>query len=38
MKEKGSDIVDLASPECVEMMAQFKRAHTDLWDECIGDG
>lgn len=38
LREKGFDIVDLASPECIEMMAKFRRSHPKLWDECIGDG
>jgi len=38
LKEKGFDIVDLASAECIDMMRKFKLAHPELWDECIGDG
>jgi creatinine deaminase len=38
LREKGFDILDVASPECIEMMGAFKRAHPDLWDECVGDG
>jgi creatinine deaminase len=38
LREKGFDILDLASPECIEMMANFRRTNPKLWDECIGDG
>ena len=38
LREKGFDIVDLASAECIDMMRKFKLAHPELWDECIGDG
>ena len=38
LREQGFDIVDLASPECIEMMRKFKDANPKLWDECIGDG
>jgi creatinine deaminase len=38
LREKGFDIRDLASPECIAMMADFKRRHPDLWNECVGDG
>ena len=38
LREKGFDILDLASPECIAMMADFKRAHPDLWNECVGEG
>jgi len=29
-------VVDLADPECVEMMTAFIRQHPDLWNEDIG--
>ena len=38
LRDKGFDILDLASPECISMMADFKRVHPDLWNECVGDG
>jgi creatinine deaminase len=38
LREKGFDIVDLASAECIEMMRTFKQARPELWDECIGQG
>lgn len=38
LREKGFDILDLASRECIEMMAKFQGAHPGLWKECVGDG
>jgi cytosine deaminase len=38
LREKGFDIVDLASPECIELMRQFQLAHPELWNECVGEG
>lgn len=37
LRQQGIDILDLASPECIEMMAAFQRARPDLWNECIGE-
>ena len=36
MRRHKVDVVDLHSPECVEMMRQFIAAHPDLWNEDIG--
>ena len=38
LRENGFDILDLASSECIEMMAKFQRAHPGLWNECVGEG
>jgi creatinine deaminase len=38
LREKGFDILDLASPECIGMMTKFQREHPGLWNECVGDG
>jgi cytosine/creatinine deaminase len=38
LRLKGFHIVDLASPECVEMIGEFQRTHPKLWNECIGEG
>jgi len=38
LRQKGMDILDLASPECIEMMAVFQRANPKLWYECVGEG
>ena len=36
MRSQGIEVVDLADPECIEMMARFVREHPDLWNEDIG--
>ena len=36
MRGQGIEVVDLADPECIEMMARFVRDHPDLWSEDIG--
>jgi len=38
LRQQGLDILDLASPECIEMMARFQRTNPKLWNECIGEG
>jgi creatinine deaminase len=38
LREKGFDILDLADPTCIAMMRDFKHTHTNLWNECVGDG
>jgi creatinine deaminase len=38
LRGQGLDILDLASPECIEMMSQFQRANPKLWNECVGEG
>lgn len=37
LKQQGIEIVDLASPECIELIARFQRERPDLWKECIGE-
>src|SRR5271156_1332894 len=37
LREKRFDVLDLASEECIAMMADFKRTHLNLWNECIGE-
>jgi cytosine deaminase len=36
MRSHGVDVIDLASPECIEMMGRFIREHPELWHEDIG--
>jgi creatinine deaminase len=38
LREKGFDIVDLASTECIEMLGEFQRQNPALWNECVGQG
>ena len=37
LRENGVRVVDLASPECIEMMREFIRARPELWNEDIGE-
>ncbi len=37
LREKGVEVIDLDSPECVELLATFIKAHPDVWDEDIGE-
>jgi cytosine deaminase len=36
LRENGVEVVDLASPECVEMLARWIALHPDVWSEDIG--
>jgi cytosine/creatinine deaminase len=35
-RQRGVETAVLDDAECIEMMAEFIRAHTDLWNEDIG--
>jgi cytosine/creatinine deaminase len=37
LRENGIEVFDLASPECIQMMADFIAARPDLWYEDIGE-
>jgi len=37
LRERGVDVVDLDSSECVELLTTFIKAHPDVWDEDIGE-
>jgi cytosine deaminase len=36
LRENGVEVVDLASPECIEMLGTWIAANPDLWSEDIG--
>jgi cytosine/creatinine deaminase len=36
LRENGVEVVDLASPDCVEMLASWISAHPEVWNEDIG--
>jgi cytosine/creatinine deaminase len=38
LREQGIDIVDLASPKCISMIAAFQKNNRALWNECVGEG
>ena len=37
LRERGVKVIDLASPECVQLLAAFIEAHPDVWNEDIGE-
>jgi len=37
LRERGVEVVDLDSSECVNLLTGFIEAHPDLWDEDIGE-
>ena len=37
LRERGVEVVDLDSPECVKLLTNFIHAHPDVWDEDIGE-
>ena len=36
LSEAGVNVIDLASPECIEMMAKFIHDQPEIWNEDIG--
>jgi cytosine deaminase len=37
LREKGVEVVDLASQECIEMLAAYIQEHPEVWNEDIGE-
>jgi creatinine deaminase len=37
LRESGVRVVDLASPECIELLAAYIRARPEVWNEDIGE-
>jgi cytosine/creatinine deaminase len=37
LRASGVRVIDLASKECVELLAAYIRAHPDVWNEDIGE-
>ena len=37
LRERGVKVIDLASPECVQLLTTFIAAHPDVWNEDIGE-
>ncbi|MFL6600123.1 MAG: nucleoside deaminase [Steroidobacteraceae bacterium] len=37
LRERGVDIVELDSAQCVELLTTFIHAHPDIWNEDIGE-
>lgn len=36
LRESGVEVVDLASPECIEMLGQWIASNPEVWNEDIG--
>jgi cytosine/creatinine deaminase len=37
LREHGVEVIDLNSPECIEMLAGYIAAHPEVWNEDIGE-
>ena len=37
LREKGVEVVDLASQECIDMLAAYIQDHPEVWNEDIGE-
>lgn len=37
LRERGVEVVELDSAECVQLLGSFIHAHPDVWDEDIGE-
>lgn len=37
LRANGVKVVDLASPECIELLSAYIRAHPEVWNEDIGE-
>lgn len=36
LRENGVEVIDLQSQECIKMLADFIKAHPEIWNEDIG--
>ena len=37
LREKGVEVIDLASKECIDMLSEYIKKHPDVWNEDIGE-
>jgi cytosine deaminase len=37
LRESGVEVIDLESPECVEILSRYIAAHPEVWNEDIGE-
>ena len=37
LRDKGVEVIDLASQECIDMLAEYIKDHPDVWNEDIGE-
>jgi cytosine deaminase len=38
LRQRGVEVVDLASQECASMLAEYIRKNPEVWNEDIGEG
>ncbi|MGC1456851.1 MAG: nucleoside deaminase [Steroidobacteraceae bacterium] len=38
LRERGVSVIDLDSPQCVQLLGGYIRAHPEIWHEDIGEG
>ncbi len=38
LRSNGVDVIDLRSPECIRMLADYIRKNPEVWNEDIGEG
>jgi cytosine deaminase len=38
LRENGIEVIDLRSPECIKLLADYIRTHPVIWNEDIGVG
>jgi cytosine deaminase len=37
LRENGVEVIDLASPECISLLADYIASHPEVWNEDIGE-
>ena len=37
LRENGIEVIDLASPECISLLADYIASHPEIWNEDIGE-
>jgi cytosine deaminase len=37
LRENGVEVIDMNSPECIEMLAAYIKEHPEVWNEDIGE-
>ena len=37
LRENGTEVIDLHSQECIDMLAKYIAAHPEIWNEDIGE-
>jgi cytosine deaminase len=37
LRENGVEIIDLHSPDCIDLLSSYIKAHPEVWNEDIGE-